>query len=289
MLNHMKSALGVILGVSVLAATIGCDGGTDTPGSGGTGVVMVGGTGNSGGTTGVIPTAGTGTMPTAGGDTGGTGSSVAGVPLTPTMGWVDAASNTLMIQGAMFSYFDDTTKPTVMTDISMPGKVCIKGTAAKVDKACVPPPGKDCYGAVWGAAIGLNLNQPTVVDETGAMVGGTPMPFDASSIKSFSFTVSGAMLPGPADFRFKIDDGTEANEFCSVSKTVGTFMAKQIKSGVNTFAFEDLVPACWKPVTGAPTGASIKNKVVKIAWQVVTNDKSTVPFDFCIENVVATQ
>ena len=288
MLNHMKSALGVILGVSVLAAGVGCDGGSDAPANtaGTAGIVVVGGTG-SGGTTSVVP-GGTGT--TAGMGTGGSGggATAEGVPLTPMMGWVDGLSNVLKIQGAMFSYADDTTKVTMMTDTTQEGKVCIQGTAAKVDLMCVKPPGKDCYGATWGAAIGLNLNQPTV-EMDGMMVGGTPMPYDASAIKGFAFTVTGTMLPGPTDFRFKIDDGTEANEFCSVSKTSGTFMAKTIKMGLNEFTFEDLVPACWKPVVGAPTGASIKNKVVKIAWQVVTNDKSTVPFNFCIEGLVAKQ
>src|SRR5688572_4397447 len=101
----MNSAIRLILGLSILATAAGCD----TAGEGeesngpkavaGTTSVLPGGT-NAGGTS-----SGTG-----GTDAGGTGTAMLpeGVPLTAADGWVDAASNTLGVQGAMFAYADDT-------------------------------------------------------------------------------------------------------------------------------------------------------------------------------------
>ena len=62
-----------------------------------------------------------------------------------------------------------------MSDPTMTGmKVCMSGTAAKVDTKCTPPAGIDCFGVTWGAAIGFNLNQPNVPDPTDPtkMIGG---------------------------------------------------------------------------------------------------------------------
>jgi hypothetical protein len=133
----------------------------------------------------------------------------------------------------------------------------------------------DCYGEYWGAAIGLNLNQ--TIDET-TMMGLDPMPYDASAIKGFSFTIAGASVPGTAALRFKVENA--AGEYCNPA-------AKPIKAGDNTVMLSDLISACWKPVAGAPTGESAKASLIKIAWQVVTNDKATVPFDFCVSNIRA--
>jgi hypothetical protein len=219
----------------------------------------------------------TGGTPGTGGTGGDTVTPPAGVPLTPTDGWVDGMSNTLMVQGAMFSYSDMTSGMGLMSDF-MGDHACIKGTAAKVDLKCTPvAPATDCYGTFWGAAIGLNMNQP--IDMT-TMMGATAMPYDASAIKGFGFVIDGAMIPAPKDFRFKIEG--PSGEFCTPA-------TKPLKAGANTFMFEDLITQCWKPAAGAATAATTKSMVLKIAWQVVTNDKSTVPFDFCVKDVVAIQ
>ncbi|HVY27307.1 MAG TPA: hypothetical protein VHB79_12195 [Polyangiaceae bacterium] len=274
----MKSALGLILGVSILATLVGCDGGGD---DGTDGPKAVGGSNSS--AAGTSSTAGSTVLPSGGSDAtagtsagGGGGDLPPGVPLTPTDGWVDKASNTLGVQGAMFSYADDTSKMG-LTDDFMGSNACIKGTAAKVDLKCTPmAPAMDCYGQFWGAAIGLNLNQP--IDMT-TMMGSDPVPFDGSAIKGFAFEVSGTMVPAPKDFRFKVEG--PSGEFCSVYGT------KPIKTGPNTFMLDDLITACWKPVMGAATASTTKSSMLKIAWQVVTNSTSTVPFDFCIANVRA--
>jgi hypothetical protein len=283
----MKSALGLVLGVCTLAL-VGCAGSEDNTGNGPIAVPGGGGTGGSGsgntagssvvpgGTTGTSM-AGTTTGGTATGGTGGDVTPPAGVPLTPMDGWVDGMSNTLMVQGAMFSYGDDTSKMGMTSDF-MGDHACIKGVAAKVDLKCTPvAPATDCYGTFWGAAIGLNMNQ--AIDPM-TMMGGMAMPYDASAIKGFGFVIDGAMIPAPKDFRFKIEGPN--GEFC-------TPKTKPLKAGANTFMFEDLVSMCWMPPANAATAATTKSMVLKIAWQVVTNSTTTVPFDFCVKNVVAIQ
>ncbi|RYZ06678.1 MAG: hypothetical protein EOO73_15380 [Myxococcales bacterium] len=286
----MKSALLAILGVSLLATTVGCDGGSDDGGGTagtGAGPVMSGGTPGAGGT-GVVPSAGTGTTAgttaTGGTGTGGTGTPASGVPLTVMDGWVDGANNLLKIQGAMFSYADDTSAagPPAMTTMAVGEKVCISGVAAKVDLMCTKPAGMDCYGLYWGAAIGLNLNQPNVDDPAnpGMMIGGDPMAYDASAITGFAFTIDGTKVP--TSLRFKVESGTPDApvEYCTPT-------AKAVKLGENSYLFSDLLTECWK--TGGMPATGAKNALYKIAWQVVTNDKATVPFDYCVSNVRALQ
>jgi len=267
----MNSALRLILGVSVLATAVGCDNGAGDDTSNNDGPKAVGAAPSAGSSS---AAAGTGSSD-AGTSAGGTGSSVlpAGVPLTATDGWVDVMSNSLGIQGAMFSYADDTSKATMMDDF-VAADACIKGTAAKVDLKCTPvAPATDCYGTFWGAAIGLNLNQP---NDPATGMGGMPMPFDASALTGFAFDIEGAAVP--TSLRFKIENAT--GEFCSPP-------AKPVKLGANTFLFSDLMTQCWK--TGGMSAVGAKSGIIKIAWQVVTNDKSAVPFDYCVKDVRALQ
>jgi len=274
-----RSALRILLGVTVLATAVGCDnGGGDDDDSGGGAKAVAGTSSNTAGTS--SNTGGSSVVPSGGTDAGGTGNvtPAAGVPLTPADGWVDGMSNTLKVQGAMFSYADDTSKMGLVEDF-VGDHACIKGTAAKVDLKCTPvAPATDCYGQFWGAAIGLNMNQ--AIDPM-TMMGGMPAPFDASMIKGFAFEIEGGMIPAPTSIRFKVEG--PSGEFCNVAAT------KPIKAGENSLNFDELITACWKPVMGAATGATTKSTVLKIAWQVVTNDKSTVPFDFCVKNVRALQ
>jgi len=183
-----------------------------------------------------------------------------------------------MIQGAVFA-FGDTTSTMGMTSNFTGNSACMAGTAAKVDLTCTPtPPAVDCYGQTFGALIGLNLNQPldtTLTPPTGAEA----RPFDASKLKGFYFEISGNTVPAPAALRFKVDDGT--TEFCTPPSV-------KIKIGGNTVLFSDLVTQCWKIGAGQnePLGTS-QSKLIKLAWHVLTNTASTVPFDFCVSNIRA--
>jgi hypothetical protein len=254
----MKSALALVLGVSVLALAAGCDpASTEDPGTGTGGKIAVGGTTGT--------TAGTGT-------TGGSGAAAPtdGVAITPVDGWVDVESNALGIQGAIFSYGDNTSK-TGMTENFTGANACIKGTAAEVMDPCtIVAPATDCYGTFWGAAIGLNLNQPK--DPATGMGVEMALPFNGSALKGFRFTMSGGTVP--TTLRFKVEDGTK--EYCT-SKTVG--------AGTNTVLFSELTTECWK--SGGTTAEGIKSSIVKIAWQTVTKKGATIPFDYCVSDIVA--
>jgi hypothetical protein len=274
----MKSALGLVLGVSFLATVVNCASSGDDTAAGGTGPIAIAGSSSTAGSS-VLPTAGTATT----GGTGG-GDLPAGVPLSPMNGWVAGDSNTLMISGAMFPFGDDTSKMGMTpADFSMSGATaCLKGTAAKVDMASTPcstkmftPPATDCYGQFWGAAIGLNLNQQIDMTTT---LGGTPMPFDASAIKGFAFNITGGMVP--TSLRFKVEDAS--GEFCNPA-------TKPVKLGANSFLFSDLIKECYKPTATAATAETAKSGLIKIAWQVVTNAGGTVPFDYCVADLRALQ
>jgi hypothetical protein len=274
-----------------------CDNGSGD--TGGTGPVVVAGSGNG---TGGSSTGAGGSGPGASGSTSTGGASTTGgsattgpegVPITPVTGWIAKESNALGIQGAAFS-FADSTSITSMTDNlkdTTATTSCIKGTAAKVDMAsdaCVnkmfTPPATDCYGQYWGAALGFNLNQ--AIDMTLVPpAGGTPMAFDASLIKGFYFEISDhddhtGVVPAPSALRFKVND-SDNKEYCNTS-------ALKVKSGANTVLFSDLTTECWAPTDmSSKITADVEKKFIKIAWQVVTNSAAAVPFDFCVGNVKA--
>ncbi|HYQ31404.1 MAG TPA: hypothetical protein VER04_29430 [Polyangiaceae bacterium] len=267
--------------MSVLAMAAGyaaCDsgGGSDGP-------LTVAGAGPGTAGAGAVQTGGSGAPGMAGSANAGTAALPEGVPLTPAMGWV-AGDNAAGIEGAVFSFGDPTSKMGLVDNVVGP-QACISGTAAKVDMASdacknmmFTPPAKDCYGEYWGAAIGMNLNQK--IDMTLVPpAGGTPGAYDASLLDGFFFIISGDVVPAPSAFRFKVEDGT--NEFCNPA-------AIKIKTGPNTVKFSDLVSECWTTKTPpAPTADTVKNHLIKISWQVVTNASATVPFNFCVSDVRA--
>ena len=284
------------------ASIAACDNGTSD--TGGSGPMVVAGSGNatSGGGSGNVagappagggaPQTGAGAPGTAGTPAGTAGAGVTpeGIPLSPVAGWVPA-ENAAMIQGAVFTYADPTSLATMMDNLkdTAATKICMSGTAAKVDMtstACstkmFTPPAMDCYGEYWGAAMGINLNQ--VIDMTLVPpAGGTPGKYDASNLKGFAFTIDGDTVPAPSSLRFKVDNGSDATstEFCNVPTV-------KLKVGANTVLFTDLVKECYKsPVPTEPLATTIQTGIVKISWQVVTNDKSTVPFNFCISDIRA--
>ncbi len=305
----MSWALRLILGASILSTAVACDNGGETdeetkgpkpvgsntagsansPGTAGTGSGMLpgsSGSGTSNPTTGGTSgggtdsgTAGSGDQTTGGGGSasgGGTdpGPLPEGVPLTATDGWVDGASNELGVQGAMFAFSDTTSGMGLMKDFTGTN-ACITGTAAKVDMKCTPvAPATDCFGTFWGAAIGLNLNQE--IDPVSGLGSETPMPFDASALTGFAFEITGTKIP--TSLRFKVEDAS--GEFCTPT-------TKPVKLGVNKVLFTELLTQCWKPTTMSKNADTAKAGLLKVAWQVVTNAMSAIPFDYCVSNVRA--
>jgi hypothetical protein len=257
------------------------------PVSGGAGapspMLSVGGAASSPGAGGAANMGSSGAM----GSNGAAGALVAcagacGALLTPVAGWVDAASNPLMIQGAIFAYADATSKLSLMSNFSG-ASACISGTAARVDLASEPctthmftPPALDCYAEYWGAAIELNLNQS---HDPATMTGDVPAPFDASALSGFAFDLSGSNLPAPRNLRFEVESAD--GEFCNIPST-------KLMQGSNVLLFRDLVTGCFKsPVPTAPTAETAKSALVRLLWHVVTNTSAAVPFDFCVSNIRA--
>jgi len=251
-------------------ATAGKSGGPVVPGG-------TAGSGNNPGGGGANPSGTAGTPGTGGGNTGGSGPAPEGVPITPTDGWVDAASNALGIVGALYSYADDTSGMGLMgTFVGETG--CMKGTAAQVMDPCtVAPTASDCFGTFWGAAMGLNLNQPK--DPATGMGVKDPLPFDASMLRGFTFEITGPTIPVAKSLRFKVENAK--GEFC-------TPPSKKVLPGVNTFEFKDLIAECWH-TTEPPnaTAETAQSALLKISWAVVTDKMATVPFDFCVSNIRA--
>jgi hypothetical protein len=129
---------------------------------------------------------------------------------------------------------------------------------------CEPlPPALDCYDQIWGAALSVNLNQA---------IDGEPMPFDASALKGFGFSLSGDTIP--ASLRFEVE--TSSGEFCTPPE-------KPLLEGANTVLFDELQSACWTPAGSAPD----TSEIVRVSWKVVTNAEAEVPFDFCVSLLVA--
>jgi hypothetical protein len=263
--------------------------------SGGSSGISGGGAGNLGGT-GTVGASQGGTGGGAGkGGVSAAGASGAGsagqgieegevLRLTPNDGWIDAQSNVPKIQGAVFGFADPTSARSLLKDLSG-SNMCINGTAAQVDmasEACVnkmfTAPATDCYGEYWGSAIGLNLNQPLDMT-TEPPMGGTPLPYDASALKGFGFEVSGNTVPPPASIRFKVQDN-QGKEYCNPPTS-------KLKIGVNNFLFSELVTECWGTTTKSLTAETAQTKLVMLAWQVVTNTSTNVPYDFCVSNLRA--
>jgi len=209
--------------------------------------------------------------PVSSGDSGAGGDGADGLELTPSDGWLSGDDNQLGIQGAVFAFADAVSGVGLIEDFEG-NRLCLRGTAARVDLLCTPvTPATDCYGQYFGAAIGLNLNQARNDDATG----GDPMPFDASALLGFSFEVSGSAVP--ATLRFVVDSADA--QFCNPA-------AKPVRLGSNTFLLRDLARECWAPGAG-PTAESVSSRLLRLAWQVVTNPNSAVPFDFCVTNLRA--
>ncbi|HYQ14757.1 MAG TPA: hypothetical protein VEQ58_03340 [Polyangiaceae bacterium] len=261
-----SSALVLVAGISIFGAGLGCDSAGDDAGTAGT---------STGG--GKISAGGSNT--TTGGSSSGSGggsSSADGISITWTDSWVDLTSNPLGIQGAIFSYGDDTSKMGMMENFKG-ANACIQGSAAKVDTGCTPvAPATDCYGTFWGAAIGLNLNQPKDAN----MMGGTAVAYDASHVKGFTFTVGGTVAGSgdtmvPSTMRFKVEDANK--EYCTW---------KTISPGQNTVLFSELETECWNHAKTPGTSAeTAKSGLIKIAWQVVTTTGGPTPFDYCVSDL----
>jgi hypothetical protein len=197
------------------------------------------------------------------------------VDLPMSDGRIVRSSNPLGIEGSTYGYADDTSKLSLMKTLEG-ARACIRGDAARVDLACTPvAPATDCYGTFWGAAIGQNLNQSI---DTGTQEIGTPMAFDAASIRGFSFSVEGSVIPASLRFGL-VGTDEELVEYCS---------STPLRAGLNTVYLGAIRRQCWSPEC-TPSAETIKTRLQKLTWTVVTNENSTTPYNFCITDLKALQ
>src|SRR6478736_787640 len=246
---------------------------------GGAGGASGGGPGSKAGAGGGLPwgAAGSGGAAGAAGseETGGGPTEPEGVLLTPAEGWLAGTSNTLSMQGAIFPYADPVATLSLISDFTG-ANACIKGTAPKVDLSCIPDPGSDCYGKYFGSGIGLYLNQP-LDDTTDPPTALSPVAYDASLLKGFSFELTGNAVPGIRALRFGVF--TADTEFCEINYN--------FKIGVNTVLFSEMHAACYGPAGTAQTAEAAQSTLIRIGWHVMTNPATAFDYDFCISNIRA--
>lgn len=214
----------------------------------------------------VDETGGTGGEVEAGGGTGSTGGIQERIPLVLDDGRIRGNTNLAGIEGEVVGDADTHTADTVVETIEGT-TACIEGEAFQIDLDCVPtdPQAGDCYGEFWGAALELTLNQPEGED---------PGPFDASNLAGFGFNLTGATVP--ASMRFVVTT-SQGHDYC-------TNHATRVFAGPNSILFEDLVTECWGTAGDPLTDTS---SIQSISWQVVTNSTSSVPFQFCVGDLIA--
>ena len=298
---------------AVAAIGAGCDSGSsNNGGAAGTGVVGTAGApaGTAGAPAGTAGApAGTAGAPagTAGAGTGG--GAAAGDVVLPVGDTGFVSLPTLGIQGAWYGYGDGegadgtvamsdcvlkgmhmpadcsmiTAPPFGMFPQTTPGKMCTSGTVAKVINttvgcAIVPPattPPAMCpdYSNLFGAGIGLDLNN------AGADGGGGKMPFNATmaGITGISFDLD---MPPAAGVRVEFPTvGTENTS--GVWKPTGSTNLSPLVAGHNVLLFADVKsPSFVKPaIPFDPT------KLLSIQFHVPTKTSASAMYSFCISNL----
>jgi hypothetical protein len=246
---------------------------------------------------------------TSGGGGGSTGTGMA-VPLTPSpSGFVAADSNTLGAVGAWYAYgdgYEGGTPPgkcqtlgkhmtTECSKIAMPilppgtagfppsatGAMCTSGTVAQV--LVIPgstPPVTD-YSNMYGAGIGLDLNNPGGVNTVKGI-------FDATTkgVTGISFDIDTIPLGGllRVEFATTDTDGSVAGADYWGAKPTGAFPNSPVKVGTNTLHWNEVdTPAAM--AAGAPKHVFNPSLIESIQFHVPTNTTASAPYSFCISNL----
>lgn len=161
--------------------------------------------------------------------------------------YFEAATAGLSIGVGAYDYVDEGGSSITLTNPES-GKLCAKGTAAQVVNMM--------YNEIWGGGIGVLLA------EDGSS-------FDASDYDGFSFTISG------------VPSGELRVGVTNASDTENSFFTTEISEGSNSIHWEDLEQGEWVDPPGTLDLSAVKD----IQFQVASNDKAAVEFDFCISNI----
>jgi hypothetical protein len=190
-------------------------------------------------------------------------------------GFVAPDANPYAIQGPFYSYSDcdppsglpcTTPDPALTGADGKPGwsvdasKVCLKGTAVKVESAM--------FAAQWGAGLALDLNSQGGEPGSPAIKG--TLDLAAAKITSFSLDISGT---APARIRVNLTmPGVADSSFVEV-KIPGTV----------TVNVADLKQGSWAKEK-VPLDVT---KVEALQLQVFTNAATPTPYDFCVSAIRA--
>jgi hypothetical protein len=134
--------------------------------------------------------------------------------------------------------------------------VCASGTAPRVQ---IGPDGTPAYAVQWGFGMGFSLN------------GGAPFNAAAACIRGFQFALTGN---APAVLRINV----------ATTKTIGVSHFKETAlSSLAFVAFDEVRQGVWVP---NPSPLDI-TQITDIQFHVYTNEQTTTPFQFCVQNVRA--
>jgi hypothetical protein len=252
-----------------------CGGAGGASGNRGYGGSAAGASGNGG--SGGGGTAGTGGLAGTGGGTGGG----YGDLLHFTAGVITTASNRFGITGGAYTSHDgvgSTISPdcqggTCFADLAGTG-ICVTGTVTRVlnDINQVPD-----YATYWGAAVALDLNNPT--NSANAR-----LAYKASYYGVIGFSVAyGNRTPTTVPFRmtYKVrDPGTGAIvDYCAE-------LAPSTSTGISTTVhFSDAKQSCDLGTPGPALTAAMADHMEAIQWQVPTSVAADVSFDYCVFNI----
>lgn len=248
--------------------------------------------------------AGTGTgCSSSGGGSGnpGTGGTNAGALMPNADGFIAIDTNTVGVQGAWYAYGDwwgnpaDPSMPIagmgdcptkggytqdVCSSITMPtpgmpfgntgGVMCTTGTVAKVVDMM--------YSAIWGAGIGLDLNNAGSDGGTGK----NPWNATANGVTGFSFHIDMPPTGGQMRVEFPTDVALGTTDINAAYWGGAGNNLSPIKAGGDyTFHWTDVGGPMYltSPMAFDPT------HILSIQFHVVSNTSSTIPFNYCISNL----
>jgi hypothetical protein len=314
-MEHMTHYAGALFSVVVLgglaAAGASCDNGSTDLGTSSAGAASIAGSPAIGGSAPVVGAAGTagsavqGTTATAGAGGASSGNTAASdalpasaveVALVPsTSGFVNDVTGVI---GAWYAYGDgnDGASPGVCQSMGMhvtaecsvieapiPGmpfapmgnsQMCTTGTVAKVINFGEPP-ALD-YSNIFGAGIGLDLNNPGLDGGTGVK-----MPFNAQEKKIVGIAFDLDAVPA-SGLRVEFPFGS-ASTAAGVWKPNKSTYASPVSAGHNVLLFSSVTqPGYVKAADMVPFDPST---LTSIQFHVPTNTTAAAPYHFCIDKL----
>jgi len=194
-------------------------------------------------------------------------------------GWLDSSLNSLGMQGAWYTFSDETTKMWPVSGETVPteGGICFNGTDLEV--LDLNGDGQPDWSEIWGAGLGFDLCATGLEDPdayTRNPMGGCPLnPEMDLQVQGFAFEISGSIQAEELRLVFVEED---AGQSAYVSLPVGEY-----EGWVEGYMTDAMV---WWDPTVKPEGTLPKN-VRSVYLLIPANLSGPVSWDFCIHAVYA--